>query len=370
MDCGHILPSSGRTVADRFQIDLKKRPTIFVSGRVGPPRQVSQKHLKTGTMLAKLLRSMLEPHAAKIATTKDLRAKCLSKPLCGVLLKGGKPEPYVRDAISNLLTSFPDVQFASVDATVLLMANLEEYLPEVGAGQHRFVLFKKVSGGMGAGGGGGVGEGEGEGDDEDEDGGGDKTEKKKKKKKEEEEARLITSVVPLEEGISHGSISRLIKQAKSGRADATKLALLPALKTRTKKLEADLAKKRERIRGQKDRARAKKKADEAPPGMFAENDGSREGRRAERERRRQEHLKANNVKPKTPEEIAEMERRRRERMNEEAKAWNIEGEDVDEDMDGGEDREDDEEGEEEYLDDGEEWADLDDEDDEDVLDLD
>ena len=215
-----------------------------------------------------------------------------------------------------------------------------------------------------------MGEGEGEGDDEDEDGGGDKTEKKKKKKKEEEEARLITSVVPLEEGISHGSISRLIKQAKSGRADATKLALLPALKTRTKKLEADLAKKRERIRGQKDRARAKKKADEAPPGMFAENDGSREGRRAERERRRQEHLKANNVKPKTPEEIAEMERRRRERMNEEAKAWNIEGEDVDENMDGGEDREDDEEGEEEYLDDGEEWADLDDEDDEDVLDLD
>ena len=104
--------------------------------------------------------------------------------------------------------------------------------------------------------------------------------------------------------------------------------------------------------------------------MFAENDGSREGRRAERERRRQEHLKANNVKPKTPEEIAEMERKRRERMNEEAKAWNIEGEDVDEDMDGGEDREDDEEGEEEYLDDGEEWADLDDEDDEDVLDLD
>ena len=153
MDCGHILPTSGRTVADRFRIDLTKRPAIFVSGRVGPPRQVSQKHLKTGTMLAKLLRSMLEPHAAKIATTKDLRAKCLSKPLCGVLLKGGKPEPYVRDAISNLLTSFPDVQFASVDATVLLMANLEEYLPEVGAGQHRFVLFKKVSGGMGAGGG-------------------------------------------------------------------------------------------------------------------------------------------------------------------------------------------------------------------------
>ena len=86
MDCGHILPTSGRTVADRFRIDLTKRPAIFVSGKVGPPRQVPQKHLKTGTMLAKLLRSMLEPHAAKIATTNNTHATTGTKPHGSILI--------------------------------------------------------------------------------------------------------------------------------------------------------------------------------------------------------------------------------------------------------------------------------------------
>ena len=147
MDCQHELPS-GNTVAERFKLDLKKRPTIFISGKVGPPKQIPQKHLKTGAMLTKLLKGMLEPHAAKIENTKDLKSKCLNKPMCGLLLKGGKPEPYVKDVVSNLLGAYPDIQFASVDTTLLLLANLEEYLPEYESGQHRFVLFKKVSGGL------------------------------------------------------------------------------------------------------------------------------------------------------------------------------------------------------------------------------
>jgi len=62
--------------------------------------------------------------------------------------------------------------------------------------------------------------------------------------------------------------------------------------------------------------------------MFAENDGTKEGRKAERDRRRADHLKDQNVLPKTPEEIAEMERKRRERMHEEAEKWNMASEDA------------------------------------------
>jgi hypothetical protein len=39
VDCTHKL-ESGKTVADRFDLDVKKRPTIFVSGKVGSPKQV------------------------------------------------------------------------------------------------------------------------------------------------------------------------------------------------------------------------------------------------------------------------------------------------------------------------------------------
>ena len=40
VDCAHKL-ESGKTVAERFDLDLTKRPTIFVSGKVGSPKQVS-----------------------------------------------------------------------------------------------------------------------------------------------------------------------------------------------------------------------------------------------------------------------------------------------------------------------------------------
>ena len=135
IDCDHILPDSGKSIYEKFKLNKKKRPTVFVSGKVGPPKQVPEKHLKTGAMLTKLLKQMLEPHAAKIEKTKELKEKCLNKDICGLLLKGGKPEPYVKHAVANLLGKYPKVQFASVDSTVLFLTNLEEYLPEYSAGE-------------------------------------------------------------------------------------------------------------------------------------------------------------------------------------------------------------------------------------------
>ena len=336
MDCDHVLPESGKSIYEKFKINKKKRPTVFVSGKVGPPKQVPEKHLKTGAMLTKLLKQMLEPHAAKIEKTKELKEKCLNKDVCGLLLKGGKPEPYVKHAVANLLGKYPSVQFASVDSTLLFLTNLEEYLPEYEAGVHRFVVFKKVSGGLSA------------GDNET-----------------KAEGRLKTSILPLEtSGVSFGAMNTLVSDALNGKKMKS-IPSLPNIKTRTKKLEESERLKRDR---KKDQARRKAQEDQKPPQTFAANDGSKEGRRLERERRRAEHNSKNNVKPKTPEEIAEMEKRRRERMEEEAAKWNIEGEDA---PDGGEPLEEEEEidygGDEEG-----EFVDVDEEmeDDEDVLDLD
>lgn len=255
LDCGHVLPSSGKSIAERFKLDLKIRPTVFVSGAsVGEPKQIPAKHLKTGKMLAKVLRSQLEPHAAKIETTQDLRSKCLSQDICGLLLKGTKKAPpYLKDAMQNLLKEFPKVTFAAIDSSVLYVKNLEEHLPELANEQPRFVVFRKVSGSL-----------------------------------EKSGGRLITSIAPLPtNGVSYGTMSNLVADVVRNSQTMEKIPMLPTVKTRTKKLEQEERAKRERKAN-----RGSKEEDASKPGATA-NDGSVEGRRLERERRRAEHLKKN-----------------------------------------------------------------------------
>jgi len=302
MDCNTSLPS-GKTVAERFNLNTKKRPTIFVSGKLGAPMQIPEKHLITGNILVKMLKSMLLPHAVKIESTKDLKSKCLNQDICALLLKGKKPERYLKDAVQNLLSTYPNVQLASIDSTTMLVTNLEEHLPEFAANEHRFVVFKKLSGGLEAG---------------DKDG-------------KVAEGRLISSFLSLAEDeiLSFNSMNNLIDNVIKNKKSPKKLSSLPQVRTRSKKLEEQERKKRERFQNRTTNAQ---KTQQKPSGAFGssnENDGSKEGRKAERERRREEHrMNSPEYKEKTPEEKAEMERQRRKRMQEEEAKWNIGAEDA------------------------------------------
>lgn len=289
IDCNHVLSSSEKSIAERFKLDLKTRPTIFLSGTVHPPQQIPSKHLKTGAMLIKLLKGKLELRAAKVETTQDLRSKCLDKDICALLLKGAKQSPgYLKDAMSKLLKEFPKVAFASVDSTVLYVLNLEEFIPELTSAQPRFVVFQKVSGSLESGG-----------------------------------DRLITSYVSLPTSVAYGPMSNLVAGVVRGTETMTKLSALPVIKTRTKKLEEQERAKRERRHEQKQREFDKSSQTGGSTGGFQANDGSREGRRAERDRRRADHRATHNVKERTPEELAEIERQRRIRMADETAKWNV-----------------------------------------------
>ena len=79
LDCDHVLQDSGKTIMDRFKLKEKPKPVVFVSGKKNPPKQIPNKHLKTGNMLVKALKAVLEVKAEKIETTQDLRTKCLDK---------------------------------------------------------------------------------------------------------------------------------------------------------------------------------------------------------------------------------------------------------------------------------------------------
>jgi len=282
-------------------------------------------------MLTKLLKNMLEPRAAKIETTQDLRTKCLNQDVCGLLLKGSKTvNTSVKNAITNLLEQHPKVSFASVDTSVLFVRNLEEYLPEYQPGVHRFVVFEKVGGGFNA-----------------------------------KDERLVTSIATLpDEGkIGYASMNNLVQSVVDKKAETTKIPSLPIIKTRTKKLEEEERAKRQR---KEERSTSGGGGSTTPGGQFASNDGTKEGRKAERERRRAEHYQEHNVKPKTPEELQEMERKRRIRMEEEAERWNMAPEDADIHGDsGGYDIGEEGDDEEYIVEDKEEG-----EDEEDVIDLD
>jgi len=320
-----------KTIFERFeQLDSKNRPVVFVSGVMGPPKQVPSKFLKTGAMLTKALKNLVEPRAQKVETTQDLRSKCLNKDLCAILLKGSsKASPkYIKDAIQKLVVEYPKVTFASLDSSSLYMNGVEaELLTELVPGIPRFVVFQKTSG----------------------------TTDKSKVNAE----RLKTTVTELDVSVAYGPMSNLVAAVVSGSAEMKKVSTTPTIKTRTKKLEKEDAAKRHR------RNNKKKESTSSSSTFRGENDGSPEGRKAERERRRLEHRKKNpNYKDKTPEEIKEMERKRRIRMEEEAQKWNM---DVESDGDGSEG------GSGEYIDDEEDWdmEDFDsDEEDEDVDDLD
>jgi hypothetical protein len=279
-------------------------------------------------MLVKLLKNMLEPRAAKIETTQDLRTKCLSQDVCGLLLKGSKTvSGQVKTAMNNLLEQHPKVAFASVDTSVLFLSNLEEYLTEFQAGTHRFVVFKKMSGGI-----------------------------------EAKEDRLVTSIATLgDKKTGYTSMNELVQSVVDGKAEMTKIPSLPVIKTRTKKLEEE-----ERAKRHRKEQRASQESSSQGTSNFQTNDGSAQGRKAERERRRAEHYKEHNVREKTPEEIQEMERKRRIRMEEEAARWNMAPEDAPEEGEPIQEEYMDTEEDQEYVNEEK----KNDDEDEDVLDLD
>ena len=173
-------------------------------------------------MLVKALRNMLEPKAAKVETTQDLRTKCLEKDICALLLKGSKQAPkFLKDAMQKLIVEYPKVSFAAIDSSVLYVKNLEEFLEEYDENtqQPRFVVFSKVSGSLDAG-----------------------------------KDRLITSIAPMNDSsVSYGSMSNLIASVVSKKAAMNKIPSLPVVKTRTKKLVQEEKAKRQRKQDQERR---------------------------------------------------------------------------------------------------------------------
>jgi hypothetical protein len=235
-----------------------------------------------------------------------------------------------------------------MDSTVLLMANLEStnlHEAEFSKGVHRLAAFKRVSGSLNA-----------SNTTKDADEGGGK----------QNHGRLVTSVVAYTGDFHHLSLNNFVSDILNAKYSFTRLPALPTIKTRSKKNEEAERAKRQRYSDQKMREAQRSQGStsdqqRSPDGIF-----TKEQRKADRDRLRDEHRKKQKVRDLTPEEIAERERLRRQRMEEEAAKWNVlpddappEGELFDEEIDDNAAYEDKESGFGEGLDTEEDIMDLD-----------
>jgi hypothetical protein len=206
-DCNAKLPS-GVSIADRFKLDLtKKTPTIFVSGKIGNPKQIPSGELKTGYNLARVVNQMISPRTAKIETTKHLKTRCLSHQFCGLIMRSGAADSTLKATVKDLMEEFPTVTFASIDSS-LLELSIEKKMGEYTAGKHRFVLFNRANY-----------------DDEE-------VEDEEAAKK--GDTKVITSAKPFKGEMTVAGISSFVQSAIDKSLKFTKLPSLPTLSTRRK----------------------------------------------------------------------------------------------------------------------------------------
>jgi hypothetical protein len=191
-----------------------------------------------------------------------------------------------------------------MDSSVLLMTNLEStnlHEADFSKGTHRLAAFKKVSGSLNV-----------SNATNDEGAGG-----------KHNHGRLVTSVVAYTGDFHHLSLNNFMSDILNAKYSFARLPALPVIKTRSKKNEEAERTKRQRYSDQKMREAQRKQEftsdqQRSPDGIF-----TKEQRKADRDRLRDEHRKKQKVRDLTPEEIAERERLRRQRMEEEAAKWNV-----------------------------------------------
>merc|ERR1712232_1439889 len=142
--------------------------------------------------------------------------------------------------------------------------------------------------------------------------------------------RLITSLRPYQGAhpLTYPYLSEFVSGIVAGRVEIKKIPALPQIKMRTKKNEQAVVDKRRRAAERKKREEEQRMGGIRDETAGAFGGDSKAERKAKRDELRAEHYKKNNVRERTPEELAEMERNRRKRMEEEAAKWNVMEEDA------------------------------------------
>jgi hypothetical protein len=146
VDCDAVTTKGGKSIHSKYGLDSSAKPAVVaVVNKGGKVLQVKGKDLRSGYVLSKVVRGMLEVRAGKVESTKQLVTKCLSQRYCVAILKGGGVDEAGkkgRGEFKALMEGWSDeVAFVSVDSTVLEVQGVEVRMEDFVEGKDRAVLF-------------------------------------------------------------------------------------------------------------------------------------------------------------------------------------------------------------------------------------
>ncbi|KAL4175667.1 hypothetical protein KRP22_000630 [Phytophthora ramorum] len=142
LDCRQKFPTSGKSVFKRYGIRSNISPTVFTVANGEKPKQAFLNYLQSVKALAKHVKARTEKVTQQVQNSAQLEARCLSRPICVLLLRGRRFQPHEKQWIDELMHKHRTASFAWMDSTSLKLS-LENMLPDVQRGEHRMVLFRR-----------------------------------------------------------------------------------------------------------------------------------------------------------------------------------------------------------------------------------
>lgn len=141
LDCEQKLPTSGKSVLERYGIKSSISPTVFTVANGGKPKQVFLNYLQSAPTLAKHVKAQTKKVMQQVQNSAQLQARCLSKSECVLFLRGRRFQPYEKQWIDTVMNKHRTYKFVWIDSTRSKLS-LESMLPEFRRGEHRMVLFR------------------------------------------------------------------------------------------------------------------------------------------------------------------------------------------------------------------------------------
>ena len=117
LECkGRSLPSSGKSVFERFNFTDKQTPA-FVVANGNKPVQVPAASLSSANQLSTFITNTIKPKIATVTGQRELTDKCLNRKVCLILgHKGRLPDP-IRKSVEGLMSKFRSIKVVSADTT-------------------------------------------------------------------------------------------------------------------------------------------------------------------------------------------------------------------------------------------------------------
>ena len=126
LNCNEVLPSSGKNLYERFELDDKGMPA-FVVANGEKPKQFNRNSFYNPEYFAEFVKVQSAPSMREITNEIQFRSFCTEKSRCLVIGHKGKMSDSTKEAVDSVMSSHRKQKFVSID-TARYAIKLDEVL--------------------------------------------------------------------------------------------------------------------------------------------------------------------------------------------------------------------------------------------------